>query len=95
MTDKRNSGQLDSKGNYLVINESDRQPDDGWIHKPCGAEIMGANVAITIRHPMMPLAGSGEVRTHIVPYCPNCEKKATHGTAIAGQSRINITTWED
>jgi hypothetical protein len=58
---------------YRVLAESVRDPDDGgYIHK-CGTFVMGKTVHLSVRNPLLPLAGSGAVITEVVPYCPSCE----------------------
>lgn len=58
---------------FKVLGESVKDPETGdYIHK-CGAFVMGKTVYLSVRNPLMPMAGSGEVVTQVVPYCPTCE----------------------
>lgn len=68
---------------YKVLSESVRDPeDDSYIHK-CGAVVMGRTVYLSVRNPLMPLAGSGEVIREVVPYCPDCGPvPSEHGTIL-------------
>jgi hypothetical protein len=57
---------------YEVISESVQDPENGsFVHK-CGAILLGKTVYLSVRNPLMPLAGSGEVLQQVVPYCPDC-----------------------
>ena len=71
--EKRAAGNLN---NYI-------QKDDGFVCITCGADIMAAKVAHTVRDGLFAFSGSGEVRYEDVPYCPNCEEKPSfHGKPI-------------
>lgn len=75
-SEKRAAGNPE---NYLP--KPDGEP--GYLCRDCGDEILAA----TVHHPVwiegMGCAGTGEVRTSQVPYCPNCERKpGSQGTPV-------------
>ena len=77
MTDKtqvkRLAGKLADDGSWLVLTESTGQQGVGYTHK-CGAEIKVKMVPATVYDGVFPLSGGGEVETHKIPCCPNCEE---------------------
>jgi hypothetical protein len=90
---KRNGGQLTGGGVFLVLTESTRQPDRGWVHNACGKEILSADVALSHRADGFPLGGSGKVQHKDVPYCPHCEILPVSGT-FQDNGYWHIDTWE-
>lgn len=57
---------------YSVLGQSIYDEDAGiWTHE-CGSLLAAADVIRQVRYKAMPLAGPGEVRREIVPYCPTC-----------------------
>ncbi|MBI2013797.1 MAG: hypothetical protein HYS87_03160 [Candidatus Colwellbacteria bacterium] len=58
-------------------------PNGFWACWTCGTDVMGAEIRRPVHFREMPGAGSGEVRTETVPYCPQCEEKPSeHGPPI-------------
>jgi hypothetical protein len=55
-------------------------PDGSFACWKCGTDILVKEVSFSVHFKEMPLAGSGEVRRKMVPYCPNCESEPSdHG----------------
>lgn len=51
-------------------------PDNNtWLCWECGSEIQAVEQSQSVHWAEFTLAGSGEVRRTIVPYCPKCEPK--------------------
>lgn len=87
---KRAPGRLTAGNNWAVlVVESTKQPSGGWVHKECGTEIMGKEVYLSQRDGVSPFSGSGEARSEVVPYCPECEREPRGGTFGAGGIQID------
>jgi hypothetical protein len=57
-----------------VILESEKMPDDTWVHK-CGTTLKALTYHEPIWYPELgPTVGGGEVKTVTRPYCPTCEE---------------------
>lgn len=52
-----------------------RQHDGVYACWICGTEILAKETRCSVHFAERPLAGSGEVRRIITPYCPKCEKE--------------------
>lgn len=84
---KRQGGQLDKDGNWLVLTESKMLTEKdgglkGWVHS-CGETVMAAVIAHPIWDGPFPMSGSGRCQNENVPYCPKCEEKPDfHGAPI-------------
>jgi len=48
----------------------------------CGSKIELVGQRCSVHYSNMPLSGGGEVRTKIIPYCPNCESKPSESGFI-------------
>lgn len=59
---------------YLVVGESEKMPDDTWVHT-CGTVLKSYTTYEPIwdMPELGPTVGGGEVRTVTRPYCPKCE----------------------
>ena len=68
---------------YTVLAESDYyQTAQEWRHRPCGSTVlMQTSVVHPIHDAWIPLAGSGQVYTERVPYCPTCQTKPSSAGA--------------
>lgn len=56
----------------------DPQSDGSWKCKKCQSDIMAAEVKRSVWNFPEACAGSGEVVTDFVPYCPKCEEKPSN-----------------
>lgn len=78
---KRKGGQLTEDGSWLVLTESKIVEESGevkgWVHNPCGGQIMNFVDYRPIWDGPFPCSGSGQVHCENTPYCPNCEEKPT------------------
>jgi hypothetical protein len=77
---------------YAVINESTRQ-GGGWVHQ-CGAVLLAAHVTHPIHDSAIPLAGSGQVYTETVPYCPKCQSKPSPNGSPVRQNPVEVAERE-
>ncbi len=51
------------------------KPDGTYTCNACGSDILAIEVKRSVWDFPEACAGSGEVRTEMVPYCPKCEEK--------------------
>ena len=64
-----------------VLAES-KESDSGWLHS-CDTYLLGAKVVHSVHEMPHALAGSGQVETQVVAYCPLChEKPSPYGAPI-------------
>ncbi|NIT04558.1 hypothetical protein GTO10_06730 [Candidatus Saccharibacteria bacterium] len=90
--EKRHGGRLTEERQWVVLTESTRSDNDGWVHS-CGEMILKTTVYLSHRIPQSRIAGDGRVRNVTVPYCPDCELAPTRGV-FYDDGRWWIDSWE-
>jgi len=71
---KRRAGRVDAEtGWWLVLTESKQDNETGEWHHKCGAVVQGKRVIHPVWDGPVPCSGGGEVRSQVVPFCPECE----------------------